>query len=58
MKQIDWFTCLQLAVEGKKAEGKNPASQRGDISPEMEQEDNGQTFGKIALVTGPTKVRR
>lgn len=37
---------------GKKSQGKKiPSfSQKGDISPETEQDDNGQTFGKTALV--------
>jgi len=50
MKHINQLVYLLTISSGgeKKSRKKIPTSQRGDISPEMEQDDNGQTFGKIA----------
>lgn len=51
MKQMNWLVyLLTISSGGKKAKEGKPASQRGDTGPEMEQDNNGQTFGKIALV--------
>lgn len=49
-------------MEGKKAKEEKakeekPASQRGDTGPDMEQDGNGQTFGKIALVQSQDQPR-
>lgn len=59
MKQINQLVYLLTISSGgeNKAKGKKNASQRGDTNPEMEQEDNGQTFGKIALVQSQDQPR-
>lgn len=53
MKQIySLVYLLTISSGGKKDQGKKIQcfSQKADTSPEMKQDNNGQTFGKIALV--------
>lgn len=53
MKQINWLVyLLTIRSGGKKSQGKkiHYFSQKEDTSPVTKQDNNDQTFGKIALV--------